>query len=71
MPKAKSPLYVVVANGHYDMIGAPTLRNKFLARLLTAQGGVNESVEDGTYIYRAKRLTLHGLEVTLLPAKTE
>lgn len=60
MPKAKNPLYVVVANGRYDMVGKPTLKNKCLAQVLKNIGGVSDVVADGTYIFGVKGVTKHG-----------
>jgi hypothetical protein len=48
----KSPLYIQVSEKTYDMLGVPSIRNRILAEFLKALGGINESVEPGTYIFR-------------------
>jgi hypothetical protein len=47
----KSPLYIEVSEKKYDMFGVPSIRNRILAEFLKALGGINESVEPGTYIF--------------------
>lgn len=45
----KPSITVVVADGRYNMYGAPSLKTTLLAMLLKGMGGVNEHVPDGTY----------------------
>ena len=72
MSKAKTTLTVVVADGRYDMF-APVANYKtwFLSELIKRKGGVSDTVPDGIYNFYIVRLTLHGLELNLEPAKTE
>jgi hypothetical protein len=54
--KDLSPITVVVRDGRYDCYGPNTARSAWLAdMLMRVQGGVNESVADGTYHYNVIR----------------
>jgi hypothetical protein len=66
--RPKPPLTVVVSDGQWAALGEPTPRNIWLTKMLTLQGGVNESVSNGTYHYNVKRSGLKHI-ATLLPAK--
>lgn len=71
MPKAKPPITVVVSNGRYDILTPllfVTTRSLILARILKMQGGVNASVEPGTYHFNAHR---KGLNLVLSLDKVE
>lgn len=55
MPKnKKSPLLVIVHNGRYDIVGAPTFRNIWLANFLKKLGGVSDTVAEGYYDFDVK-----------------
>ena len=62
----KEGILVLVDNGRYDMLGAPTRRNRWLAELLNAQGGVSDTVEPGLYVYNA-RFKFFKLVISLTP----
>lgn len=48
----KNPLYVIVSEDRYDMMGRPTFKNQYLAEMLKKMGGVSDTVAPGTYIFR-------------------
>ena len=62
------PLTVLVTEGRWDAVDAPTTRNIWLVQVLKAQGGINETVPPGTYHYNVKRKGLK-LIASLYPAK--
>lgn len=56
MPKKNhDPLVVVVKGDRWDAFGSPTPRSQWLYAILEKQGGIAESVEDGTYHYNVRR----------------
>lgn len=62
-----TPVTVHVTSERYDIIDVPTPRNQYLAQMLMAIGGINESVEPGTYHFNV--LDVEGQAVaTLTPA---
>jgi hypothetical protein len=67
----KQPLMVVVDNGRYNAYSlnpVPTKRDKWLFATLVGMGGVNESVETGTYHFNVKRVGFLQNEITLSPS---
>lgn len=48
------PVTVLVTEGRWDVVDSPTPRNIMLTRVLTAMGGINESVAPGTYYFNVK-----------------
>lgn len=62
-----TPVTVIVSEGRYDIIDEPTPRKQFLADLLMAIGGINETVPLGTYKFNAIP-GAGGLIVSLTPA---
>lgn len=66
-PTDHTPILIEVANGRWDAYGPVTLRSQYLINILNAQGGVNESVPDGTYHFNV--LEVMGEQVaSLTPA---
>lgn len=64
-----TPVTVVVTDTRWDAIGEPTQRNMWLTNMLSAMGGVNESVSPGTYHFNV--LDVDGVWIaTLTPAPT-
>lgn len=62
------PLTVLVTEGRWDAVDAPTPCNLWLVQVLQAQGGINESVPQGTYHYNVTKVD--GLLVaSLYPAE--
>ena len=62
-----TPVTVHVTSERYDIIDVPTPRNMYLANMLMAMGGINESVSPGTYHFNV--LEVNGQPVaTLTPA---
>lgn len=62
-----TPVTVLVTKERWDAIGTPTPRNIYLTNMLTAIGGVNESVQPGTYHFNV--LDVEGQTVaSLVPA---
>lgn len=66
-------LLVVVSNDRYDCFGDTTttlrfLKTAYLFKLLKAQGGVSDSVEEGRYHFYLKRIGFNIL-VVLEPAE--
>ena len=56
MPKKNTdPLVVVVKDGRWNAFGTPGTRSEWLFATLQAQGGIADSVGDGTYHYNIKR----------------
>lgn len=62
--KDKSGIGIVVTDRRWDAYGPDTPRSRFLKKLIDKQGGINESVEDGVYVFNATRKGLN-LELTL------
>lgn len=67
--KNHDPLVVVVTSDRYECYGDPTSRNAWLMALLKQQGGINETVEPGTYHFNARRRGLFKLVLSLDPAE--
>ncbi len=66
----RQPIVVVVENGRYDaysMHSVPTKRDLWLMATLAGMGGVNESVEPGTYHFNIKWVSFSDNEITLYP----
>lgn len=63
-----SPVTVLVTEGRYDIVDAPTPRNHYLAQLLMSMGGVNETVPLGTYKFNAIPGPLGTIVTSLNPA---
>lgn len=51
---------IIVAKGRYDMYAAPTFRNNLIANLIKKNGGISDTVVDGTYsmTMKVKKLKL-------------
>lgn len=53
--KNTDPIVVVVKNGRFDCFGPDNLRSHYLKNWLFKLGGINESVEEGTYHFNVVR----------------
>lgn len=53
-----TPITVVVKNGRWDAFGPTTPRSQYLIAILNQQGGVSDSVAEGTYHYNVKTIGL-------------
>lgn len=68
--KDDTPIVVVVKDGRWDaysMNPTLTLHDHFLLNLIKQQGGINESVTDGTYLFNSTRKGVFKQEMTLIP----
>lgn len=68
--KDDTPIVVVVKDGRWDAYSMNpdlTVRDHFLLNLIEAQGGINESVTDGTYLFNSTRKGAFRQEMTLIP----
>lgn len=52
----EQPLTVLVTEGRWDAVDAPTPRNIALVKMLQNMGGINESVTLGTYYFNVKEV---------------
>lgn len=66
--KNTDPIVVVVKDGRFDCYGPDNARSVFLKNLLFNLGGINETVEEGTYHFNAIRRGFK-LEASLTPIK--
>lgn len=60
-------LEIVVEKGHWYAYGEPVPSSAEAYNILVAQGGINESVQDGTYIYTVERVNETTCLVSLNP----
>lgn len=68
--KNRTPLTVIVKDGQYTMLGdANSPWHGMLSKQLQAMGGINESVQDGTYHFNMKAHRFFKVKLTLLPAE--
>lgn len=56
---------ILVHDGRWDALGLDTPRNHELFAILQSIGGINESVEDGVYVFNAEPLDNENLVLTL------
>lgn len=66
----RAPLTVVVDKNEWNAFGPVTRRSQALYELLQMSGGINESVDPGTYHFNARRVGFR-TETNLELAKTE
>lgn len=66
----REPLTLVVDDSEWNAFGPITRRSRALYNLLQLVGGINESVEPGTYQFNARRLGFR-LETMLAPIDSE
>lgn len=60
-------LEIVVVEGHWYAYGDNVPSSAEAYSILVGQGGINESVPDGTYIYTVERLSDTNCLVSLAP----
>lgn len=66
VPKKNDPLTVVVKGDRWDALGTPgSIYHQKLYTLLAKIGGINESVEDGTYHFNVEYRRFFKIYMTL------
>ena len=66
VPKKNDPLTIVVKGDRWDALGTPgSIYHQKLYTLLVKMGGINESVEDGTYHFNVERGRFFVVRATL------